>query len=128
MACAQEVRQLDPMFLSSLAVFMLEQEQAHHKAAVGTHAADLVTFVEFQRKLGVVLKSHREVLTLMTRFWTCLAQPTVQLRTLELVVSRLAEAIDQADRIYRCGRRPGGGGGSAGDARSAQAVGKVRRR
>ncbi len=99
----QAAKKLDPNFLERFAIFSREQEQTQKESGAknGGNSVDLVSYVEFQRNLRLVLKAHREALASMKTVWQLLLKEKVYFTAMVDAIKRVDVAVRNAERVYR---------------------------
>ncbi len=67
----QAAKKLQPGTSDQFAIFVREQEhkQKAQSQSTGEGSVDLVSYVEFQRNYGVLLKAHKRSLSATKEFW-----------------------------------------------------------
>ncbi|KAG2422329.1 hypothetical protein HXX76_016114 [Chlamydomonas incerta] len=99
----EEARRL-PLNLSyRFSIFTREQEHKQ-KAAVsssGESAADLVSYVEFQRNWRMIQSYHKAALMAMREFWRLLLNDAVNLNSLTSAFRKIEKMESLADKTYK---------------------------
>ncbi|KXZ48338.1 hypothetical protein GPECTOR_28g744 [Gonium pectorale] len=99
----EEARHM-PLNLSyRFSIFTREQEHKQ-KAAVsssGESAADLVSYVEFQRNWRLIQSYHKAALAAMREFWRLLLRDAVNLNSLTSAFRKIEQMERLADRTYK---------------------------
>ncbi|KAJ9519441.1 hypothetical protein QJQ45_023173, partial [Haematococcus lacustris] len=102
----QGAKRLDPSFLERFAIFSREQQHTQQSSgaeggAGASRAINLVSYVEYQKNLRLVIKSHREALLALRQFWTHLMHSHTSLNHLTEDVRNIDATIRQADAVYK---------------------------
>lgn len=99
----QAAKKLDPNFMERFAIFSREQEQTQKESGAknGGSSVDLVSYVEFQRNLRLVLKVHREALASMKTVWKLLLKEKVYFTAMVDAIKRVDVAVRNSERVYR---------------------------